>query len=52
MSQLLYDLLETPEQFFTHVKRTTASIGAIVMYGHRAPTYETPFGNVSTFQLS
>ena len=35
---MVYDLLETPEDFFNHVKRVTASVAAIVIFGHRAPT--------------
>ena len=34
----MYDLLETPDQFFHHVKRVAASIAAIVIFGFRAPT--------------
>jgi hypothetical protein len=34
----VYDLLETPEDFFNHVKRVTASVAAIVIFGHRAAT--------------
>ncbi|KAF2654209.1 cytochrome P450, partial [Lophiostoma macrostomum CBS 122681] len=36
--QLTYDLLKTPENFFKHVKRLSASVAAIVIFGHRAPT--------------
>ena len=38
MCQLAYDLLETPDQFFHHIKRVTASVAAIVIFGFRAPT--------------
>ncbi|KAF2871230.1 cytochrome P450 oxidoreductase-like protein [Massariosphaeria phaeospora] len=39
--QLMHDLLETPEDFSNHVKRTTASVATIVMFGFRAKTFES-----------
>ncbi|OBR05399.1 Cytochrome P450 2D18 [Colletotrichum higginsianum IMI 349063] len=36
VATLLHDLLERPEQFTTSVKRTTASIASIALFGHRA----------------
>ncbi|KAL5388329.1 hypothetical protein PMIN02_007761 [Paraphaeosphaeria minitans] len=37
-SQLMHDLLNAPEDFFNHVKRVTASVASIVIFGFRAPT--------------
>lgn len=44
----MFDLLETPKDFAQHVMRTTASMGSIVLYGHRAPNYENFWGSVSS----
>ncbi|GKT90130.1 cytochrome P450 [Colletotrichum tofieldiae] len=35
-AELMYDLLEKPEEFTQDVKRATASIASITMYGHSA----------------
>ncbi|KAF2182292.1 cytochrome P450 [Zopfia rhizophila CBS 207.26] len=40
ISQLMHDLLETPDQFSNHMKRATASVASIVLYGFRAPTFD------------
>ncbi|KAF6790296.1 cytochrome P450 2D18 [Colletotrichum sojae] len=40
IGRLMYDLLEKPEEFQTSVKRSTASIGTIIIYGHRAVGWE------------
>ncbi|KAF2021108.1 cytochrome P450 2D18 [Aaosphaeria arxii CBS 175.79] len=45
MSQLMFDLLMTPDEFFTHVKRSTASIASIVLFGYRAPTFDSFWAN-------
>ena len=44
--QLMHDLLETPERFFDHIKRVTASTAAIVIFGHRAPTLDSFWNKV------
>ncbi|KZL68134.1 cytochrome P450 [Colletotrichum tofieldiae] len=36
VARLMYDLLEKPEEFTQDVKRATASIASITMYGHSA----------------
>jgi cytochrome P450 len=36
VSQLMYDLLTKPEGFYDSVKRTTASLSTITLFGHRA----------------
>ncbi|KAJ7609443.1 cytochrome P450 [Roridomyces roridus] len=41
-AQLLYDILCTPKGFFTHGRRYSSSIIMSVLYGKRAPRYETP----------
>ncbi|CAO2651395.1 Nn.00g039650.m01.CDS01 [Neocucurbitaria sp. VM-36] len=38
--QLINDLLITPDDFFKHIKRTTASVASIVLFGHRGPTFD------------
>ena len=45
--QLINDLLTAPEHFTQHIKRTTASVATIVLYGNRAKTYESFWGTVS-----
>ncbi|KAF2013045.1 cytochrome P450 oxidoreductase-like protein [Aaosphaeria arxii CBS 175.79] len=39
-TQLLYDLLHTPDQFRSHVFRAATSIQSAVVYGHRAATHD------------
>ncbi|KAJ7443872.1 cytochrome P450 [Mycena latifolia] len=41
-TQLLHDILESPESFYTHIQRYTCSVILSVIYGKRAPRYETP----------
>ncbi|KAF6811973.1 cytochrome P450 2D18 [Colletotrichum sojae] len=45
ISQLMFDLLERPGDFRNSVKRTTASIATITLYGHRAPRFESFWGH-------
>ncbi|KAK7619193.1 cytochrome P450 [Phyllosticta citricarpa] len=45
MSVLLLDLLKTPEDFYKHVKRTTCSVANVVVWGHRAATYDEFWGH-------
>ncbi|OAG03879.1 cytochrome P450 oxidoreductase-like protein [Paraphaeosphaeria sporulosa] len=47
-SQLMHDLLNTPEDFFNHVKRVTASVASIVIFGFRAPTPDSFWATVSS----
>jgi hypothetical protein len=49
---LMNDLLETPNNFYKHVRRTTASIACILVFGQRAASYEAFWGHVSTNFLS
>jgi hypothetical protein len=44
--QLAYDLLETPDDFFLHVKRLTAGIASIVVFGFRAATVDSYWATV------
>ncbi|KAL4259996.1 cytochrome P450 family protein [Pleurotus pulmonarius] len=37
--RLLHDVLESPEDIFTHIKRTTASIMTTLIYGKSIPHY-------------
>ncbi|KAF2113642.1 cytochrome P450 [Lophiotrema nucula] len=39
--QMMRDLAASPEQFIFHLKRTTASVASIVVFGHRAPTWDS-----------
>ncbi|KAJ7843055.1 cytochrome P450 [Mycena olivaceomarginata] len=41
-SQLLHDLLRHPQGFYTHIRRYSNSVILSVLYGKRAPRYETP----------
>ncbi|KAJ7642170.1 cytochrome P450 [Roridomyces roridus] len=41
-TQLLYDLLSTPEGFFTHVERYSHSVIMSALYGIRSPRYDSP----------
>ncbi|ESK84986.1 cytochrome p450, partial [Moniliophthora roreri MCA 2997] len=41
-TQLLFDILQTPESFYTHIRRYSNSVIMSVLYGKRCPRYETP----------
>ncbi|KAF8176366.1 cytochrome P450, partial [Mycena galopus ATCC 62051] len=41
-SQLLHDILRQPQSFYTHIRRYSNSVILSVLYGKRAPRYETP----------
>ncbi|KAF8209631.1 cytochrome P450 [Mycena galopus ATCC 62051] len=41
-SQLLHDILCQPQGFYTHIRRYSNSVILSVLYGKRAPRYETP----------
>ncbi|KAJ7234772.1 cytochrome P450 [Mycena haematopus] len=41
-TQLLHDILCHPENFYTHIRRYSSSVILSVLYGKRAPRYETP----------
>ncbi|OCL14884.1 cytochrome P450 [Glonium stellatum] len=45
ITQLMFDFLETPEDFFKHFRRVTASIACTLVYGQRAPTYDSFWGH-------
>ncbi|KDQ24173.1 hypothetical protein PLEOSDRAFT_1108627 [Pleurotus ostreatus PC15] len=38
-AQFLNDLLDSPEDLFTHIRRTSASIMTTIIYGRRCPEY-------------
>ncbi|KAJ7444580.1 cytochrome P450 [Mycena galericulata] len=40
-TQLLHDILCTPRSFYTHVQRYSSSVILSVLYGKRAPRFET-----------
>lgn len=42
---LMTDLLDTPEDFFNHVRRYTASVASSVVYGCRAKTFDDFWGH-------
>ncbi|KAJ7182865.1 cytochrome P450 [Mycena crocata] len=39
--QLLYDILHSPQSFYTHIRRFSNSVILSVLYGKRSPRYET-----------
>ncbi|KAJ7444604.1 cytochrome P450, partial [Mycena galericulata] len=41
-TQLLYDILCTPQSFYNHIQRYSSSVILSVLCGKRAPRYETP----------
>ncbi|KAJ7100794.1 cytochrome P450 [Mycena belliarum] len=41
-TQLLHDIIRQPESFYTHIRRYSSSVIMSVLYGKRAPRYETP----------
>ncbi|KAK0229095.1 cytochrome P450 [Armillaria nabsnona] len=41
-AQLMYDILRSPEDFFTHIRRYSNSVMLSVLYGKRCPRYESP----------
>ncbi|KAJ6480488.1 cytochrome P450 [Mycena vitilis] len=41
-TQLLYNILQTPESFYTEIQRYTLSVILSVLYGKRAPRFEAP----------
>ncbi|KAJ7621360.1 cytochrome P450 [Roridomyces roridus] len=41
-TQLLHDILTKPEGFYKHLRRYASSVILSVLYGKRAPRYETP----------
>ncbi|KAJ7586976.1 cytochrome P450 [Mycena floridula] len=40
-TQLMYDTLQNPEAFYTHIGRYTHSVMMSILYGIRSPRYET-----------
>jgi hypothetical protein len=42
----MYDFMTNPDDFYRHLRRVTASIACTFVYGQRAPTYDTFWGNV------
>lgn len=43
----MHDLLQTPEEFFGHIRRVTASVASIIIFGFRAPTVDNFWATVS-----
>ncbi|KAJ6537374.1 cytochrome P450 [Mycena vulgaris] len=41
-TQLLYDILRSPQSFYTDISRYSYSVILSVLYGKRAPRYDTP----------
>ncbi|ORY01425.1 cytochrome P450 oxidoreductase-like protein [Clohesyomyces aquaticus] len=50
ISQLMHDLLNTPENFSDHIMRTTSSISSILVFGHRSPTTDC-WWNTSVYHV-
>lgn len=42
---LMQDLLDTPDNFYKHLRRVSASIANILIFGQRAPSYESFWGS-------
>ncbi|KAL1900977.1 hypothetical protein Sste5346_002040 [Sporothrix stenoceras] len=42
---LLRDLLDRPEAFYNHVRRTTCSVACAMVFGQRGASYESFFGH-------
>ncbi|THV01085.1 cytochrome P450 [Dendrothele bispora CBS 962.96] len=40
--QLMYDLLQSPEELYTHIRRYTTSVITSVVFGKRFPQYDCP----------
>jgi len=40
-TMLMKDLLENPSGFYDHIRRYTASVGSVLVFGHRGPTFES-----------
>lgn len=47
VSSLLVQLLDKPRDFRESVKRTVASMGSIMFFGHRAPEWEGFWAHVN-----
>jgi hypothetical protein len=41
------DLLDSPEGFYDHIRRYTASVATSLTYGYRAATFQSFWGHVS-----
>ncbi|KAK0440389.1 uncharacterized protein EV420DRAFT_1133107 [Desarmillaria tabescens] len=41
-AELMYDILRSPEAFFTHIRHYSNSVILSVLYGKRCPRYEFP----------
>ncbi|SJL00076.1 uncharacterized protein ARMOST_03388 [Armillaria ostoyae] len=41
-AQVMYDILQSPEAFFTHIRRYSNSVILSVLYGKRCPRHESP----------
>ncbi|KAL0937329.1 cytochrome p450 [Colletotrichum truncatum] len=50
-NRMVCDLLEKPKDFRPLIKRTTASIASITIYGHRAPDPESFWGCVRFYYI-
>ncbi|KAI9836035.1 MAG: hypothetical protein M1819_001646 [Sarea resinae] len=42
---LMNDLLDSPDKFFNHIRRYTASVASVIAFGHRGPTFESFWGH-------
>ncbi|KAL2855262.1 cytochrome P450 [Aspergillus pseudodeflectus] len=45
ITQLVYDIMNTPDDFYRHLRRVTASIACTFIYGQRGATYESFWGH-------
>jgi hypothetical protein len=44
----MMNLLNKPENFYDEIRRYTASVATTIVYGFRAPTFESFWGHVSS----
>lgn len=40
--QMLHDLIQTPDNFFAHIRRYSTSLTTTMIYGWRTPVFEVP----------
>ncbi|KAJ7916802.1 cytochrome P450 [Mycena leptocephala] len=48
--QLIYDILHSPQSFYSHIQRYSSSVILSVLYGKRSPRFETP-ETVASFKV-
>jgi hypothetical protein len=46
---LMNNLLDHPENFYNEIRRYTASVASVLVFGHRGPTFESFWAHVWKF---